>query len=310
MDSVSVVREVFGEKFDVPAGYLNTAAIGLPFARVADALVDTIAQWRPGALELADFDADVATARDAWARLVGVAPSDVATGAGVSQLVGLVAASVPDNTKVLTVRNEFTSVTFPFAAQRHRGVSVTEAEPAELLSRLRRHDLVAVSAVQSIDGAALDLDDLRTAAAAAGARVLLDVSQAAGWQPLQLHWAEFVVGAAYKWLLAPRGAAWMAVRRDALADVVPHVANWFGAEDIWSGLYGLPLRLAGNARRLDLSPAWFSQRGAAVSLPWLAGLELIDPMHHRHIIMLILRRPENTWASGQRIYRVNYRRPA
>jgi selenocysteine lyase/cysteine desulfurase len=95
-----------------------------------------------------------------------------------------------------------------------------------------------------------------------------------------LDWAEFVVGAAYKWLLAPRGAAWMAVRRDALADVVPHVANWFGAEDIWSGLYGLPLRLAGDARRLDLSPAWFSQRGAAVSLPWLAGLDLIAVRAH------------------------------
>jgi selenocysteine lyase/cysteine desulfurase len=274
------VREVFGEQFDVAAAYLNTAAIGLPFARVAHTLVDTIAQWRAGALQLADFDDDVATARAAWARLVGVAPSDVATGASVSQLIGLVAASVPDGTKVVTVRNEFTSVTFPFAAQRHRGVSVTEAEPAQLLSELRGHDLVAVSAVHSADGVAVDLDDLRGAAQAAGARVLLDVSQAAGWQPLKLGWAEFVVGAAYKWLLAPRGAAWMAVRRDALADVVPQVANWFGAQDIWSGLYGLPLRLAADARRLDLSPVWFSQRGAAISLPWLAGLDLSAVREH------------------------------
>ena len=77
------MREVFGERFDVAAGYLNTAAIGLPFARVADAVVEAIAQWRTGALQLADFDADVTAARDAWARLVGVAPSDVATGASV-----------------------------------------------------------------------------------------------------------------------------------------------------------------------------------------------------------------------------------
>ena len=84
---------------------------------------------------------------------------------------------------------------------------MTEAKPAELLSQLRGHDLVAVSAVQPADGAGVDLDELRTAAEAAGARVLVDVSQAAGWQPLRLHWAEFVVGAAYKWLLAPRGAA-------------------------------------------------------------------------------------------------------
>lgn len=274
------MREAFGETFDVPTGYLNTAAIGLPFVREADTLVDAITQWRTGALQVTDFDADIVAARNAWARLVGVAASDVATGASVSQLVGLVAASVPDSTKVITVRNEFTSVTFPFAAQRHRGIRVTETTAANLYSQLREHDLVAVSAVQSADGAVIDLDELGAVAKAAGARVLVDVSQAAGWQPLRLHWADFVVGAAYKWLLAPRGAAWMAVRRDALADVVPQVANWSAAEDIWSGLYGLPLRLTADARRLDHSPVWFSQRGAAVSLPWLAGLDLSAVREH------------------------------
>jgi selenocysteine lyase/cysteine desulfurase len=274
------VREAFGERFDVPRGYLNTASIGLPPVRVAEALAETIAQWRTGALQPADFDADVVAGRYAWARLVGVAPSDVAIGASVSQLIGLLAASVPNGTKVLTVSNEFTSVTFPFAAQRHRGVTVTQADPAELLSRVRGHDLVAVSVVQSADGAVLDLDGLRTAAEAARARVLLDVTQAAGWQPLQLDWTDFVVGAAYKWLLAPRGAAWLGVRPDALADIVPHVANWYGAEDIWSGIYGLPLRLARGARGLDLSPVWFAQRGAAVALPWLAGLDLTAVRQH------------------------------
>lgn len=274
------MREAFGETFDVPAGYLNTAAIGLPFVRAADTLIDAITLWRSGALQITDFDADVVAARNAWAQLVGVASSDVATGASVSQLVGLVAASVPDNTKVLTVHNEFTSVTFPFAAQRHRGITVTETTTVGLFSQLREHDLVAISAVQSVDGAVIDLDELSAAAKEAGVQVLVDVSQAAGWQPLQLHWADFVVGAAYKWLLAPRGAAWMAVRRDVLADVVPQVANWSGTADIWSGLYGLPLRLTANARRLDHSPVWFSQRGAAISLPWLAGLDLTAVREH------------------------------
>jgi selenocysteine lyase/cysteine desulfurase len=161
-------------------------------------------------MRVSDFDDDIAIARGTWAKLVGACPSDVATGTSVSQLVGLVAASVPDGAKVLTMRNEFTSVTFPFAAQQHRGVTMTEAAPADLISRVRGHDLVAVSAVQSADGAVLDLDELRIAAERVGASVLVDVSQAAGWQPLQLGWAHFVVGAGYKWLLAPRGAAWMA----------------------------------------------------------------------------------------------------
>jgi selenocysteine lyase/cysteine desulfurase len=274
------VREGFGETFDVPRGYLDTAAIGIPFTRAADAVVDTIQGWRAGAIRVGDFDDDIAAARTAWAELVGVRPSDVATGTSVSQLVGLIAASVPDATKVVTVRNEFSSLTFPFAAQQHRGVTITEVTSDQLTSQVDGHDLVAVSAVQSINGTVIDLDELRVAAQASGALVLLDVSQAAGWQPLRLDWAHFVVGAGYKWLLAPRGAAWMAARPEAVDNIVAQVANWSAAQDMWSSLYGLPLRLSDHAGRLDSSPAWFAQRGAARSLPWLADLDLTAVRKH------------------------------
>jgi hypothetical protein len=89
-------------------------------------------------MRVSDFDDDIAIARAAWAKLVGACPSDVATATSVSQLVGLVAASVPDGATVLTMRSEFTSVTFPFAAQQHRGVTITEAAPADLISQVRR----------------------------------------------------------------------------------------------------------------------------------------------------------------------------
>jgi selenocysteine lyase/cysteine desulfurase len=212
--------------------------------------------------------------------LIGVAPENVAIGASVSQLIGLVAASVPDGTRVLAVAGEFTSVIFPFAAQAHRGVTVTEVEPTELASRVSGHDLVAVSVVQSADGAIVDMDRLREAAAASAARVLFDVTQAAGWLPLRLNWADWVVGASYKWLLSPRGAAWLALRPDALERTVPHAANWYAAADPWSATYGLPLRLASGARRLDLSPVWLAQRGAAAALPWLAALDLAAVRQH------------------------------
>lgn len=280
MDRVSRVREAFGENFDVPRGYLDTAAIGVPFARAADTLVDAVHMWRAGSMQVGDFDDDIAVARNAWAQLVGACQSDVATGTSVSQLVGLVASSVPDGTKVLTVRNEFTSVTFPFVAQQHRGVTVTESTFPDLIPQVCEHDLVAISAVQSADGTVMDLDELHVAAGEAGALVLVDVSQAAGWLPLQLDWAHFVVGAGYKWLLTPRGAAWMALHPDVLSGVVPQVANWSGAQDMWSSLYGLPLRLSDEARRLDASPVWFAQRGAAVSLSWVAGLDLTAVRKH------------------------------
>jgi selenocysteine lyase/cysteine desulfurase len=268
------VREVFGARFDVPTGYLNTASIGIPSASVADAVAEAVAEWRSGVSRAPQYDRHVAAARAAWARLVGVQPERVATGASVSQLVGLVAASVPDGTRVLTVRDEFTSVTFPFAAQEKRGVTVTEVPHGEL-SAVDAHDLVAVSVVQSADGAIVDLDALR----AANTPVLLDVTQAAGWLPMRLDWADYVIGGSYKWLIAPRGAAWLAVGPDAPAPV-PHTANWYGGEDPWDAVYGLPLRLAGTARALDLSPVWFAQVGAAASVEWLAGLDPVRVRDH------------------------------
>src|SRR6476469_91079 len=270
-----IQRTAHGERFDVPDGYLNTASIGIPSAAVVGAVAEAVAEWGRGGARPPQYDRYVTAASAGWAGLVGVTPDRVASGASVSQLVGLVAASVPDGTRVLTVGNEFTSVTFPFAAQQKRGVTVTEVPHDRLLDAAADHDLVAVSGVQSADGAIVDLDALREA----GTPALLDVSQAAGWLPLRLDWAAYVVGASYKWLFAPRGAAWVAVHADAPAPV-PHDANWYAGEDPWTAVYGLPLRLADGPRGLDLSPVWFSQVGAAVATEWLGTLDLTQVRDH------------------------------
>jgi selenocysteine lyase/cysteine desulfurase len=55
--------------------------------------------------------------------------------------------------------------------------------------------------------------------------------------------------------------------------MTPHAANWYAGEAPWSTIYGLPLRLASDARRFDTSPAWFGVLGAGLTLPWLASLD-------------------------------------
>ncbi len=55
--------------------------------------------------------------------------------------------------------------------------------------------------------------------------------------------------------------------------MTPHAANWYAGEHPWSTIYGLPLRLASDARRFDTSPAWFGVLGAGLTLPWLASLD-------------------------------------
>ncbi|MEU4803385.1 aminotransferase [Actinosynnema sp. NPDC023587] len=267
------MRTAFGAAFDVPAGYLNTASVGVPPAPTAAAVAGAVARWGSGEDGPEAADAAVTTAREAFGRLVGVPADRVASGASVAQMVAMVAASLPVGARVLVAEGDFTSLTFPFAA---RGSRVTEVPLEALASAAPGHDLVAVSVVQSADGRIADLEGLR----ATGVPVLLDASQAVGWLPLSLGWADWVVAAGYKWLMSPRGCAWLACSPRGVTSAVPVAANWWAGEDPWTSVYGLPLRLARDARRLDISPVWLSQHGAAVSLPYLASLDLAAVRDH------------------------------
>ena len=146
-------------EFDAEGVYLNTATSGLPPRRSQEALQKVLTQWRVGRAKAPEHDMALNAARSSYAGLVRVEPSTVAVGSQVSVFAGLVAASLPDGSEVLTVTGEFTSVTFPFQAQAGRGVTVREV-PLERLAESVTADttLVAVSAVQSADGSLGDSD--------------------------------------------------------------------------------------------------------------------------------------------------------
>jgi len=255
-------------------GYLNTASVGIPPLGAVEAMVATLDGWRRGVLSPLDFDEDVTRARVAWASLTGVPADQVAIAATVSELVGQVAASLPDGATVLTAAGEFTSVTFPFLAHADRGVRLLELPLNELPHFSGEADLIAVSTIQSADGRLSDVPALVALSQRSGARLLLDTTQSCGWLPLDVSAVDYVVCGGYKWLLCPRGTAFLSVRPELLGGIRPLAAGWYAGEDPWSSIYGAPLRLAKSARRLDTSPAWFSWVGAAVSLELLAGLDM------------------------------------
>jgi selenocysteine lyase/cysteine desulfurase len=265
--------EAAREEFDADVIYLNTATLGLPPRRSWDALQAALAEWRAGAAKATDYDAPLARARRTYGALVGVDPQLVAVGSQVSVFAGLIAASLPNGAEVLTATGDFTSILFPFHVQAARGIAVKEV-PLERLPDAVTKDtsLVSVAAVQSADGRVADLDALRRACAATGTRVLLDTTQAIGWLPIDADQFDYTVCGGYKWLLAPRGTAYLTVRRDLLDDVVPHTAGWYAGADPWSSIYGTPLRLATDARRFDVSPAWHSWVGAAPALDLLSEI--------------------------------------
>lgn len=253
--------------------YLNTASLGLPPQRSLAALQASLEQWRAGTAAPPDYDEVLSRARASYAALVNVDPGTVAVGSQVSVFAGLVAASLPEDSEVLAVAGEFTSVVFPFLAQQRRGVRVREVPLDELAGAVTaRTALVAVSAVQSADGRLADLDALTQACAATGTRVLLDTTQATGWLPVDAGRFAYTTGGGYKWLLASRGTCFFTVAPDLMDELVPHTAGWYAGADRWDSLYGGPLRLAPDARRFDVSPAWHPWVTQAPALELLAGI--------------------------------------
>jgi selenocysteine lyase/cysteine desulfurase len=264
--------------------YLNTASYGLPPRPAWDALQAALADWRTGRTSWEHWGDSTEAARAAFARLCGVPLEWVATGSTVSGLVGLVAASLPAGSRVLSTQAEFTSLLWPFMAQ-NRDIDVECVPVPELADAVNgRTDVVVFSTAQSSTGELADVAAVAAAARAHGALTVVDATQSCGWLPLDAGRFDVVAVAAYKWLLSPRGTAFMTVRPDLLERLTPHAAGWYAADDPHANYYGPPLQLAGSARRLDVSPAWFSWVGAAPALDLLLeiGVEAI----HEHDLRL------------------------
>lgn len=116
--------------------YLNTASYGLPPEPAWSAMQAALADWRHGRTSWEHWAASTEGARAVFAELVGVDAGCVATGSTVSGLLSLVAASLPDGTRVLAPEIEFTSALFPFMVHGHRGVSVRTVPFADLISAI------------------------------------------------------------------------------------------------------------------------------------------------------------------------------
>jgi selenocysteine lyase/cysteine desulfurase len=252
------------DRFDPPPGYLDTATVGVPPRTAHEEMRSELAVWAEGRADARGYDRWVEEGRASFGRIVGVPADWVAIGSQLSVFMGVVAAALPPGSEVLSYRGDFTSVLFPPLAQEHRLRVVELDEVAEAVGPATA--LVAISSVQSSDGARADLDAIAAAAAEHESLVFVDATQSCGWLPIDASRFDFVACAAYKWLLSPRGVAFMTIRPERLAQVPPLAAGWYAGADRWASIYEEPLRLAANARRLDVSPAWLCWVGAVPAL--------------------------------------------
>jgi selenocysteine lyase/cysteine desulfurase len=275
------VRPALAAAFPAVRGYLNAATLGLPMRATSAALRRALDDWERGVTEMPVVDGAVVRAREAYARIAGVPAAWVAAAPQVSVLVGLVAAALPDGAEVVLPDGDFASVVFPFLVHADRGVTVRHV-PLERLAESvgERTALVAFSLVQSADGRVVDAAAVRSAARRVGALTLADLTQAAGWLPVDAGADDVTVCGTYKWLCSPRGTAFLTVRPEVGARLRPLFAGWYAGESIWDSVYGPEMTLAADARRFDVSPGWHAWLGTAPALEAFADADR-DELH-RH----------------------------
>ncbi|MFF3688688.1 aminotransferase class V-fold PLP-dependent enzyme [Streptomyces sp. NPDC002187] len=271
---MTMLQALVGVEFPPTTTYLNTASCGrLPrrAVRAVSTLAEELAAGRPGGA--GDY-AVMNAVRGSFARIAGVHEDRVACGGSVAVHVGLIAASLPPGAEVLFPEGEYASVITPFAV---RGDLKLRYAPLEALAEAVRPGtaLVAFSSVQSSDGRVADLAAVRAAAAAHGARTLVDASQSAGWLPLDAGAWDFTVTGAFKFLLCPRGVSFLTVTEEAQTSLPPLHAGPFASES--ETLYGPIEELAHSARRYDESPAYLAYNAAEQSLALLdeIGIEAV-----------------------------------
>lgn len=260
--------------------YLAACTLGLPSratVRAVRADLEAAASGRPDVVAASQA---VEQARASYARLVSAPVGDVAIGSQTSVQVALIAASVPDGAEVLCAEGDFSSLVAPFA-HAGRGIRLRTAPLPELADAVSPDTwLVAFSLVQSATGEVANAMRIAAAAARAGARTLVDLTQAAGWLPVDATMFDATVCHAYKWLCCPRGVSFLTVSPAFAREIRPVQAGWYSGDDPWSSCYGTGGVLASDARRFDVSPAWQAFVGAAPALALFADADITASYAH------------------------------
>ncbi|WP_033295833.1 aminotransferase class V-fold PLP-dependent enzyme [Amycolatopsis jejuensis] len=247
---------------------------------VVAALRETLDEWSAGSFDWLAWDGASARARELFAAFVGVDASCVAAVSSLAEAAAAVAGSLPRG-RIVVAEEEFRSNRYPWLA-RHDVVSVPARGVEDLIAALDEDvALLAVSEVTSRTGQRFDLAALRAATDEVGARLFVNLTQSLGALRFDLDAVrpDYLAVHGYKWLLCPRGTAWLVARPDRVDELVPLAPGWKSTEPP-HGYFGGPLELATGASRCDASPAWFSWIGACAALQVHAALDPVQVEQH------------------------------
>ncbi len=255
--------------FDIPQdiAYFNAGYITPISKAAAQAGAEGIARKsNPWTLSPANFFDETLKLKTLFASLVNASSDDIAIIPSASYGLASVAKNVAlkAGQKILVIEDQFPSNIYCWqerAKETGAHIEVVKAPKdrdwtAAVLGQIT--DQVAVAALPNnhwADGGILDLVKIGAALRDVGAKLVLDVTQSLGVMPLDIRDVkpDFLVVAAYKWLLCPYSVGFMYVSPEN-QDGDPIEYNWLnraGSED-FSGLVNYQDDYQPGAVRFDM----------------------------------------------------------
>lgn len=263
--------------------YLNTCSLGALSSAVRQAVGGFLDLWeeRGASAWYQTWLAEVARARERFARLIHASPDEVAILPNVSTALGVLASAGPQDGNVVCGALDFPTI--PYQWRVKPGVEVRLARSPDGV-RMRAEDYeplvdagtrwVATSHVAFGTGALLDAKRVVDVARARGALTLLDGYQAAGQVPVDVRelGVDAYVSGGLKWLLGGPGVCYLYVRKDLHARLAPTTTGWFAHADAFA-FDAACFRAHGDARRFETgTPAMAAVYAGAAGLDQVLAL--------------------------------------
>lgn len=213
------------------------------------------------------FFSDLDQARSLFAKLVGANAEDIALIPSATYGVTVAAQqmSLQADDEILLQHEEFPALYYPFAklaekqqakiilAHKSEGQNWTTAVLSKINAKTR---VVAISPCHWVDGATIDLEQIRKACRQFGAKLVIDGCQWVGANEFNVQEIDpdFLIVPTYKWMLGPYqfGFMYVAPRNQNGVPLEEYWANRDGAQNFVS-LTDYTNNYQPGARRFDMS---------------------------------------------------------
>jgi selenocysteine lyase/cysteine desulfurase len=253
--------------------YLNSCSQGPLSDAVQAGLEEFMAGWHEQGSPWERWVNQYEAARSAFAQFINASPDEVAIMTSVSAGINGIASALNfrERKKVVMGEFEFPTMGHVWLGQRTRGAEVqfVGAEgnciPATNYEKMvdGHTCIVPLTHVCFKNGFRSKVNAITQIAHHAGALVMLDDYQDCGTRPVDVKALDldFFLTGTLKYLLGPPGLAFMYVRKEIIASLVPTVTGWFGQANPF----------AYDPQTFDLSPTARRFESGSPSVPNVYG---------------------------------------